>query len=255
MLKEVNTDWVEVGERVAREAGAFLRKGREAAQKINFEDATDVKLQADMDSEDLIRERLSNGTGLAIIGEEQGGDEGLMEGSEYYWVVDPLDGTYNYLRNQPETCVSIGLMRGKEHVFGVIYDFNSDTLYSGRVGDGLYINGEKHEPRWETDSKKACIMTGFPAGRDYSEESLNDFVLRVQTFKKVRMIGSAALAVAYVAAGRADAYFEESVKLWDVAAGGALVLAAGGHMRILPTGEPFTYNCWAVGNKDWIPQQ
>jgi myo-inositol-1(or 4)-monophosphatase len=90
-------------------AGDLLLNG--ATKKINSETDDDVKMQADVDSETLVREKLKH-SGLPIIGEELGGDASLYSSKEFYWVVDPLDGTYNYLRDQPCTCVSLGLMRG-----------------------------------------------------------------------------------------------------------------------------------------------
>ncbi|MFM8905719.1 MAG: inositol monophosphatase family protein, partial [Verrucomicrobiota bacterium] len=104
-------------------AGQLLRNG--ASRKVNASTADDVKMQADVDSETLVREKLKI-TGLPVIGEELGGDPAHFESKELYWVVDPLDGTYNYLRAQPSTCVSLGLMRGSEPVLGVIRDFTSD---------------------------------------------------------------------------------------------------------------------------------
>lgn len=246
-------DWLRVAEGIAVEAGGILRRDLVGGRKVNFEDEFDVKLQADLDSERFIRKGLG-GTGLAVIGEEEGGDAGLFEGGEYFWVVDPLDGTYNYLRRQVQTCVSIGLMRGIEFIGGVIYDFNRDELYVGCVGGGLRINGELVKPAWVDTINQACLMTGFPTREDTSEESLIHFACQVHRFKKVRMIGSAALALATVASGRADAYNEDNICLWDIAAGAALVLAAGGYVRIVRTGDPFVVDCWAVGREGWFPE-
>ena len=109
-----------IATQVAKQAGEFLRLGIEKAKQINFQSDRDVKLQADEDSETLIRQVLSKKTNFPIVGEEQGGDPTLVDRNEPYWVIDPLDGTYNYLRNLPICCVSIGLMRGKDPILGVI---------------------------------------------------------------------------------------------------------------------------------------
>lgn len=246
-------DWLRIAEVVSREAGEYLRQGLTRSRQINFEDETDVKLQADVDSEKLIRRVLGEKTGLPVIGEEEGGDPSLLEGEEYFWVVDPLDGTYNYLRNQPQTCVSIGLMKGFEFVGGVIYDFNRDELYSGLVGERLRINNELIEPSWVTRVVEGCLMTGFPIRQDCTPDFLKGFVDYVHRFKKVRMVGSAAIALATVAAGRADVYFENSICLWDIAAGAALVKAAGGYIKFKPAGDdPFVIDFWAAGRKEFI---
>lgn len=256
MVEEYNAKWLKSAEDVSRKAGEYLRQGLERSRQINFQDDRDVKLQADLDSEHLIRKVLKEETGLPVIGEEEGGDASLLETDQFFWVVDPLDGTYNYLRNQPETCVSIGLMQGRRFISGVIYDFNRDELLSGGVNEGIAINGKKIQVSWPETVGQSCIMTGFPGRRDFSSEALQQFIDQVQRFKKVRMIGSAALALATVASGRADAYYEESICLWDIAAGAALIKAAGGHIRIASksTENPFIFNFWAVGRKDWFPE-
>lgn len=212
----------------ARQAGAILKQASSEYLKINFQSEKDVKLQADVASEQIIRTYLSEQSQLPIIGEEEGGDASLLDSITPYWVIDPLDGTYNYLREQPFSCVSIGLMLGMEPLLGVIYDFNREILYTGIVGEGIWLNDSPVYPKWAQSTKTACLVTGFPSGRSYSTESLDIFIQRVQAYQKIRMIGSAALALTYVAYGNADIYYEESIRLWDVAAGIALVKAAGG---------------------------
>jgi myo-inositol-1(or 4)-monophosphatase len=233
----------------AAATGEILHGG--ANRTINFLSPNDVKLQADVDSEQLIRKALGV-TGLPVIGEELGGDPALFEGDELYWVVDPLDGTYNYLRDQPATCVSIGLMRGRDPLCGVIHDFCGGRVYAGIVGRGVTINGLALTPRWADSIEHACLMTGFPAAANKSPDALATFVRRAGRFKKIRMIGSAALAVAYVGTGLADVYFEDGTNLWDVAAGLALVRAAGGVYTLTPTDAPLRYNLAAAAKRDWL---
>lgn len=240
-----------IAENAARDTGAILRAGGNRSVSLNSD--TDVKLAADVDSEKLVRERLG-ATGLPIIGEELGGDPALYETEgAFYWVVDPLDGTFNYQRGQPLTCVSIGLMCGSEPVLGVIYNFNADEMYSGFVGGGIFLNGEKIVPAWATEISQACLMTGFPALADKSPEALAPFIAEVGMFKKIRMIGTAALAVAYVASGRADVYSEKGTNLWDVAAGMALVKAAGGFIKIEATGKrALNFNLRCAARPEWL---
>ena len=247
-------DWATTATAVAKEAGMFLKKGLEKVRKVNFQDAHDVKLQADVDSEKLIREKLAKKTDFPVIGEEIGGDEALLNQEMLFWVVDPLDGSYNYLRGQTQCCVSIGLMYGTNFVYGAIYDFNRDELFSGGPEQGVFINGEVIKPQWAERIQDACLSTGFPIGRDYSGKALGKFLGQVQKFKKIRMIGSAALALANVACGRMDGYIEESIRLWDIAAGAALVLGVGGHIHASASSRdlPMAYNFWAVSNKDWM---
>jgi myo-inositol-1(or 4)-monophosphatase len=239
----------ELALRAATETAAVLRGG--ADRTINFLSPQDVKLQADVDSETLVR-RVLEPTGLPVIGEELGGDPALFEGDSPYWVVDPLDGTYNYLRDQPATCVSIALMRGREPLCGVVHDFCGGRVYAGVVGGGVTVNGVAVSPRWADTLEQACLMTGFPAAANKSPEALADFVRRVGVFKKIRMIGSAALAVAYVGTGLADVYQEDGTNLWDVAAGLALVKAAGGVFELKPAGKPLRFNLVAAGRREWL---
>jgi myo-inositol-1(or 4)-monophosphatase len=229
----------------ARAAGAALAK--RADRTVNSESAHDIKLQADVDSENLIRTRLAR-TKLPVIGEEIGGDASLLQRDEPYWAVDPIDGTYNYLRGLPGACVSIGLWRGRRPILGVVFDFWRDELFAGGGGMGLTLNGRKITPRWAKDVEHAVLCTGFPSGTDRGGEAVRKFVAQVEQYKKIRMLGTAALALAYVAASRADAYFEESIKLWDIGAGLALVEGAGGYVHITPIAEkPLAFNIWAAG--------
>ncbi len=240
-------------ERTAREAGSVLLEHGETLRYVNFQDATDVKLRADTETEKRIRSLLSAATPFPIVGEEEGGDTALPMRDEPYWVVDPLDGTYNYLRRQPCCCVSIGLMQGEKPLLGVIYNFNDDTLYSARKGGLLLENGTAVKPCWPEEDHEATLITGFPAGRDYSDASLMDFVRQVQKFKKVRMLGSAAMAMAYVVTGRSDVYCEEGIRLWDVAAGLALAEAAGACVRCTPNLiKPFAYNICISAREKWL---
>jgi len=215
--------------------------------------AADVKLKADEDAERLVRDILAE-SGLPIIGEELGGDAALWEsGNEFYWVVDPIDGTYNYLRDQPATCVSIALMRGKEPVIGAIREFAADNTFLGVVDKGVFVNGVTVKPAWATEISQACLMTGFPAAADKSPEALTGFLRDMGRFKKIRMIGSAALAVAYVGVGRADVYYENATNLWDVAAGLALVKAGGGVYTVTETGKrALNFNVRAAGRAEWL---
>ena len=231
-------------------AAGELLKGV-TSKKVNLSTPDDVKMQADVDSETLVRDRLKV-TGLPVIGEELGGDPALFESKELYWVVDPLDGTYNYLRSQPSTCVSLGLMRGPEPVLGVIRDFTSDKTYVGVPGEGTTVNGIRITPRWAATMADACIMTGFPAAADKSSGAMTLFIDQVRRYKKIRMIGSAALALAYVGEGTADTYYESGTNLWDVAAGLAIIRASGGHYRLVPTGRrPLNYDLWASAREEW----
>lgn len=248
-------DLLTVGEKAARDAGRVLARAGAELKAVHFQDASDVKLAADLESEQRIRDSLRRGTPFPVVGEEKGGDASLTGRYEPYWVVDPLDGTHNYLRGVPSCCVSIGLMRGETPILGVVYDFNRDECFSGIVAEGFWLNGALQSPKWAKSREQASLQTGFPAGMEKSSEALNQFVFQVQQYKKVRMIGSAALALAYVASGRFDVYYESAIRLWDVAGGLALIQAAGGVVRMSkhPSDKVLAYDVWAAGKSNLLP--
>lgn len=158
---------------------------------------------------------------------------------EYTWIVDPLDGSINYSEGIPLSCVSVGLWQNTSPILGVIYDFNRDLLYEGVIGRGAWLNKYPIRVKPYRCSAKAILCTGFPASMDFSKLEMISFITRVKKFRKIRMFGSAALSLAFVASGKVDAYYENNVKIWDVAAGLALVKAAGG--VILLNGFPTSH--------------
>ena len=155
------------------------------------------------------------------------------------WVVDPLDGTANYSRNIPLCCVSIALLSDTKPVLGVVYDFNNDELYEGSINTSACLNGQAISVSKTKKSQEGILVTGLPNDTDYSDAAMMEMIKNFQNWKKVRMIGSAAIASMYVASGKADLYMENKSYLWDIAAGAAIVNAAGGEALILNQNEKF----------------
>ena len=172
----------------------------------------------------------------SILGEETGSSDTL---EDYYWVIDPLDGTSNFLRGIPISCVSIALMHKLEPILGVIYDFNHNELYFGHKESKAYINDQEIQVSSLSLKNESTLVTGIPAKTDYSDDEFNQLISTFQSWKKIRMIGSAAMAAVYVAAGKAERYQEKGIFLWDIAAGAAIVNAAGGEALILNQNEKF----------------
>lgn len=245
---------MKTAEQATRQAGEALLAAESSWREVHFADDKDVKIRADREAETILREALRQAGNYPVIGEEMGGDADLLVQDTPYWIVDPLDGTFNFTRGVPIYCVSVGLWRGMTPLLGAIYDFTRDELFSGAVAGGFYINGVRWPSKWAASVQQAVLQSGFPTGRDFGEQALADFLRRVQKYKKVRAIGSAALATAWVAAGRCDVYFEEGIRLWDIAAGLALIQAAGGVVRMVPsvTGLPMSYDVWAGGRLDLL---
>jgi myo-inositol-1(or 4)-monophosphatase len=228
---------------IARHAGSFLRDHQSKMTSVEYH-GRDVKTDADRGAEDLILRELRRLARFPVLSEEIG----LVESdtvSDYRWIVDPLDGTMNYVRGLPLTCVSIALWRGDVPLLGVIYSFSSDEMFTGLVGHGASMSGKIVKVTDTREAKDAMLFTGFPVGGDFDDRSINHFVRHVMGFKKIRMIGSAALSLAYVAAGCGDAYYERDIRLWDVAAGLAIVTAAGGRFQVTATKKPQSFIVYA----------
>lgn len=219
----------ELAKTVARKAGDHLAGLLKEHRTVLSNVGRDIKLQADRDSEAIILELLAQSEYPALA--EESGEHGIVDGSPF-WVIDPLDGTLNFSRGMPLNCVSVALCQGNEPLLGVIRDFNRDECYAGVVGEGAWLNDAPMGVSGVKECGKAILATGFPVNRDFGSESLTGFVDQVRRFKKVRLFGSAALSLAFVACGRVDAYAEDDIMFWDVAAGAALVKAAGGYVGV-----------------------
>jgi len=212
-------------------AGRYLQDAGSVWRQVDHHAPHDLKIQADRKAEELILEALAP-SGLPTFSEEAGGAANPGQGAA--WIVDPLDGSVNFQRGLPLCCVSIALYDAWRPLLGVVYDFNRGELFSGLVGKGATLNGQSIQPSSTQQVSQAVLATGFPAARDYSDDSLLRFLRRVQDFRKLRLLGSAALSLCYVACGRVDAYLEESIRFWDVAAGAAVVASAGGTVQFVP---------------------
>lgn len=222
---------LKLAKRAAAAAGERLCELASRPLKVLSTEGHDIKIQADREAENVILAILSE-TGYPVLAEESG-EHGTFANDAPGWVVDPLDGTMNFARGLPINCVSIALCRGEEPVCGVIHDFNRGECFSGVTGEGAWLNEVPISVASTRSTGDAVLSTGFPAALDMESDTLRDFLVKARAFKKVRMLGSAALSLAYVACGRVDAYVEEEIMFWDVAAGLVLVRAAGGHAEVI----------------------
>jgi myo-inositol-1(or 4)-monophosphatase len=220
---------IEIAKSASMLAGDFLKNKQGTNLKILLNKGRDIKLQLDIDTEEIIKEYISTHSPFSILGEETGLSNKL---DEFYWVIDPLDGTSNFLREIPICCVSIALMHNTQPVLGVIFDFNHDELYFGHKESRAYINNREITVSSLALKKESTLVTGIPAKTDYSDDEFGEMISDFQAWKKIRMIGSAAMAAAYIASGKAETYQENGIFLWDIAAGAAIVEAAGGKISI-----------------------
>jgi len=223
--KELN-----IAKKAALTAGDLLLNKKDILNKSIFTSNRDIKLEADIAAENLIKDIIRNESSFPILAEE--GGKSVDNLGNTFWVVDPLDGTANYTRDIPLCCVSIALVSNLKPVIGVIYDFNNDDLYEGTKENKALMNNKPINVSDIAEKNKGILVTGLPNATDYSDKAILTMVKDFQSWRKVRMIGSAAMAAVYVASGKADLYKEFGTYLWDVAAGAAIVSAAGGVAEI-----------------------
>lgn len=236
-----------------------MRENWHAPKKINATEAHDIKLELDVRCQALIEKILAAAyPQIPVLGEE--GNTGDTT-AEYRWVIDPIDGTVNYAFGMPHAAVSIALQgkgdkwqvtgdknrslarrapnlvtRGASHVsgVGVIYDPFTDELWTTVARQPTRLNGKVVRVSNRDEIEEAVIAMGFSKSQENLEKSLPHLVWISRRAKKIRIMGSAALELAYVASGRLDAYIERTINLWDVAAGALLLENAGGEFYAAP---------------------
>ena len=229
-----------VAAQVARDAGAFLleQEGRVSYRKKG---ARDLVTDADLGAQQMILEGIRGEfPDHGFLGEE--GDaidaDELFSSKSHVWVVDPLDGTTNFVHNMPHYGVSVALMiDGQPHI-GVVYQPHRDELFQAVAGAGAFLGDQRLQVSQCEDLEESLIAISFSAKVSANSIEIEHFLRILQAAQAVRRIGSAALNLAYLASGRFDAYWARNGKIWDVAAGILLVHEAGGVVTGA-TGEPF----------------
>ncbi len=233
-LKQLTTDV----EQIARNAGRFIMNERKAfsAGKVEVKGHNDFVSYVDKGAEKLIVEALKELLPAAGFIAEEGTEK--QDENPLKWVIDPLDGTTNFIHGVPCFSVSIALLEDKNPLVGVVYEINQDEMFSAWKGGGATLNGESIRVS-ETETVAASLLgTGFPY-YDYHllDQYLALFKHLMQHSRGLRRPGSAATDLAYVAAGRFDGFYEYSLSPWDVAAGVLLVREAGGTVSNFSDGD------------------
>ena len=219
------SDLLEIAKQAAQISGNFLKNEFHLDQEASLNKGRDIKLKIDIESEKLILDFINQNSKLPILSEESGASNDL---GDTYWIVDPLDGSSNYFRKIDICAVSIALMHQGEPLLGVINDFMNEHLYFASKNGGAFCNDISIRVSDIKDAAEGTIMTGIPAKSLYLDDEFKLMIKLFQKWKKVRMIGSAAIANLYVAKGKADCYEEKGTFIWDVAAGAVIVREAGG---------------------------
>src|SRR5437899_7978048 len=224
--------YLDTAEQAARRAGRLLRENFRRRQRVNAIAAHDVKLQIDIEAQELIAKLLlEEFPGHALYGEE-----GVVgdQSSEHQWVVDPLDGTVNYFYGIPHFCVSIALRLRSEIMVGVIYDPIRDEMWAGQKGEVSKLNGCPFHVSDRADLAEAVISIGLAKTGETINANFPLLQAMIHRVRKCRVLGSAALDMAYVACGRMDAYIETGISLWDIVCRLLLVENAGGTVDLRP---------------------
>jgi len=242
---------------VAKEAGEFILSQRRkfSGSQIEVKGLNDFVTYVDKESEELIIKRLE----LLLPDSDFLAEENTRQRTEkeFTWIIDPLDGTTNYIHGLPCFCVSIGLVnKAEELLLGVVLEINQHECFYAWKEGGAYLN-EKRIVVSERDLlKDSLLVTGFPY-TDFSrmEEYLNLFKDLMEHSHGLRRLGSAAADLAYVAAGRCEAFYEYSLKPWDVAAGALLVKEAGGIVSDFKGQNGFLFNQEIIASNSGIYQE
>ncbi|NLI75080.1 MAG: inositol monophosphatase [Candidatus Riflebacteria bacterium] len=215
--------------RLARQAGDLLKSRFATAMQIDHKGTTDLVTEMDLASERLIRDELARAfPGDLQFGEEAGGAD-FRRGR--VWVFDPLDGTTNFAHGLPIFSVSIALCEDGRPRAGAVHQPMTGETFTARAGGGAFRNGEPIRVSAQTDLQQALVVTGFPyVPGPVIEEMMARLRRLILATQGVRRLGSAAMDLCYVAMGRFDAFWETSLKPWDVAAGALLVEEAGGRV-------------------------
>ena len=227
----------------ARRGGAILRERFGALRTVELKGGIDLVTDADRASEEAvlraIRERVP---GAAILAEESGASGGT---GGVRFLVDPLDGTTNYAHGLPQFAVNVAAADASGLAAAATYDPIRDELFTARRGEGAFLGGQRLRPSGRSEVGSALLVTGFPYDiHQHHEVPLRIFGAFVRRARGVRRLGSAALDLAYVAAGRLDGFWEQRLKPWDIAAGiliareaGAVVTDLRGGDAMLETGD------------------
>jgi myo-inositol-1(or 4)-monophosphatase len=223
----------------ARAAGKIMHANWHKPKHVNCAEAHDIKLELDVQCQALIEKILRAAfPEIPVLGEE--GISGDMNAA-YRWVVDPIDGTVNYFYGMPHAAVSIALEHDQQSVVGVIYDPFTDEIWTTVKGGPTRLNGKIVRVSARGKLDEAIVAMGFSKSKENLDKSMPHLMRLARRTKKIRIMGSAALELAYVASGRLDAYVERRINLWDVAAGSLLVENAGGEFYTLPAPGKYRY--------------
>lgn len=220
---------------IIKEAGKILYEGYYSKKEINFKAKKDLVTKYDVAVENFLKEKFSKEfPDFTLIAEES--DNNNIEFNNSI-IIDPIDGTTNFVNQVPHTAISVGVYKDKKPLIGIVYNPILDELYEASVGEGAFLNGKKLEVSNEDDFQKALLSTGFPYTSGTDVDDLKDVMKKIENVlpkcQDIRRLGSAALDLCYVAKGTYEGYYEMNLKAWDVSAGIIILEEAGGKVSNL----------------------
>jgi myo-inositol-1(or 4)-monophosphatase len=241
---------------IAKEAGAFIKNERTNFDygKVEQKGLNDLVSYVDKEAEKIIVNRLSKLLPQADFITEEGTDQ--RDGKDYTWIIDPLDGTTNFIHGLPVFSVSIGLKHQDEIVLGVVYEINLDECFYAVKGHGAFCNDKPIHVSKAQNLEESLIATGFP----YSAFSKIDDYLKIlrglmEKCHGLRRLGSAAVDMCYVACGRFDGFYEYNLKPYDVAAGIIIIQEAGGKITDFHMGKNYLFGGEVLASNNHIHYQ
>lgn len=240
-----DTQFVDAAVQAARLAGDVLQEWAGKFTVKHKSHAADLVTEADLAAQNVIYEALHG----QFADHGFLGEEGLQQdggASKYRWVIDPLDGTSNYVHGYPAYAVSIGLEHQGELVAGVIFDPNKDEMFTAAKGQGAALNGRPLHVSDTNQLSQSMLVASFPPGVKNDGPEIARFLNVLPQAQTIHRTGSAALNLAYIAAGRMEGYWSTSLKAWDMAAGVLIVREAGGQVTACD-GHP-----WVLENADML---
>ncbi|NPU83125.1 MAG: inositol monophosphatase [Syntrophaceae bacterium] len=225
---------------IARQAGTWLKRRLDEEHTIDYKGVINIVTEADRQSEEMIVSAiLDRYPDHDILAEER---DRASKGSPCRWIIDPLDGTTNYAHGYPVFCVSIAFEENGIVQYGAVYNPMLEEMFYARRGEGAFLNGRPIRVSGVRDLSRSLLATGFPYDiRENADNNMDYFNIMARRAQAIRRAGSAALDMAYVAAGRFDGFWELRLMPWDTAAGWLLIIEAGGMVTSL-SGGPFTFN-------------
>ena len=250
----LKTPIINIMTKAAYKAGNILIKDfREVENlQVSKKGIGDFVTSADLSSEKAIIKILQKGYPKIEIMSEETNSETNLNKHEKMWIIDPLDGTLNFLHGLPHFAISMALMVKKEIISGIIYDPIKDELFWAEKGIGAFLNGKRIRVSARSQLKDALVSTGIPwKGMESSHKNYLKILENImKSSSGIRRYGAAALDLAYVAAGRYDAFWEFNLKTWDIAAGALIVKEAGGYVGNINKNENYLYtgNIYACNN-------